>query len=452
MIHRILIANRGEIAVRIIRACHEMGIETVAVYSTADKNSLAVQMANQSVCIGPPPANQSYLQSNQILSAALCTQADAIHPGFGFLAENSEFAHICEEMGIEFIGPSSRSLQELGHKATAKQIMKAHGIPVVSGPDKTFVDAQQCLAEVRSMGFPLIIKAVAGGGGRGIRVIHHEADFCEAFLSASQEAFNAFGNAEMYVEKFLTNPKHIEFQMMADKHGNCVCLGERDCSTQRRKQKLIEESPSPVIAEASRQQMSEKLVQAFSQMKYWNAGTVEFLYEQGHFFFMEVNTRIQVEHPVTEMITGTDLIQMQIRIAQGDILPFKQKDIHRQGHAIEARINAEDPSRQFMPSAGKTDSVYFPGGPGVRVDSALFAQAIISPFYDSMLAKIIVHADTRAQAIARMIRALHELQITGVATNRDFLLNILTSQAFLDGNYPIHYVEEMLNNAEKKNL
>jgi len=444
MFHRILIANRGEIAVRIIRACQEMGIETVAVYSEADKDSLHVKLADHKVCIGPAPALKSYLNMNQILSAALQKKADAIHPGFGFLSENAEFARICEEIGIKFIGPNSEAIRNLGHKSTAKLLMKKYGVPVIPGPEGTYNDPAKALEAAREVGFPVIVKAASGGGGRGIRVIHKPEDFTATFLEASQEAKNAFGDPDMYIEKFFQNPKHIEFQIIADEHGNCVSLGERDCSSQRRKQKIIEESPSPVITPKQRQKIGEILTNALVKIGYWNAGTVEFLYENGDFFFMEVNTRIQVEHPVTEMVTGYDLIQEQIRVAAGNPLSFSQEEVHPNGWAIEARINAEDPSKNFMPSAGKIENLRFPGGNGVRIDSAMFSGAVIPPYYDSMIAKIIVWDHTRERAIARMIRAIHELEISGVKTNKDFVLKILTSEQFIGGEYSINFVETHL--------
>jgi acetyl-CoA carboxylase biotin carboxylase subunit len=444
MIQRILIANRGEIAVRIIRACHEMGIETIAVYSEADKDSLHVKLADHKVCIGPAPATKSYLNMNQIISAALQKKADAIHPGFGFLSENAEFARICEEIGIKFIGPNSEAIRNLGHKSTAKLLMKKYGVPVIPGPEGTFNDPAKCLEAAREIGFPVIVKAASGGGGRGIRVIHRQEDFMASFLEGSLEAKNAFGDPDMYLEKFFENPKHIEFQIIADEHGNCVSLGERDCSSQRRKQKIVEESPSPVITARQRQKVGDILTKALVKIGYWNAGTVEFLFEKDEFFFMEVNTRIQVEHPVTEMVTGLDLIQEQIRVAAGSKLGFTQDEVNPSGWAIEARINAEDPSKNFMPSAGKIESLRFPGGNGIRVDSAMFSGAVIPPHYDSMIAKIIAWDHTREKAIARLLRAIHELDIQGVKTNKDFVLKILSSAEFLEGNYSINFVENRL--------
>ncbi|HSQ41340.1 MAG TPA: acetyl-CoA carboxylase biotin carboxylase subunit [Fibrobacteraceae bacterium] len=444
MFQRILIANRGEIAVRVIRACHELGIEAVAVYSDADRDALHVHMADHAVCIGPAQAAQSYLVQNQILAAALQTKSEAIHPGFGFLSENAEFARICEEIGIQFIGPSAEAIRKLGHKTTAKQLMKENGVPVVPGPAGAFRDPTEALEASRSIGFPLILKAASGGGGRGIRVAQKLEDFMPLFLEASQEAKNAFGDPDMYIEKFLVHPKHIEFQLIADQHGHCVSLGERDCSSQRRKQKIVEESPSPVIRPEERSRMGEILSLAFLKVGYHNAGTVEFLYENGEFYFMEVNTRIQVEHPVTEMVNGIDLIREQIRVAAGEPLSFSQADVHPQGWAIEARINAEDPSKNFLPSAGRITNLRFPGGAGVRVDSAMFSGAQIPPYYDSMVAKIIAWDHTRERAVARLMRAVHELEIAGVKTNREFVLKLLSSREFLEGHYSIDWVEKSL--------
>ena len=450
MFHRILIANRGEIAVRIIRACQELGVETVAVHSEADRDALHVQLADYKVCIGPAPATKSYLDMNQVLSAALQTKAEAIHPGFGFLSENAEFARICEEIGIKFIGPNAEAIRNLGHKSTAKLLMKQNGVPVIPGPEGTFRDAAVALVAAREVGFPVIVKAASGGGGRGIRVIHKPEDFEATFHEASQEAKNAFGDPELYIEKFFENPKHIEFQIFADEHGHCVSLGERDCSSQRRKQKIVEESPSPAISAKQRQRMGEILCKALVKIGYWNAGTVEFLYENEEFHFMEVNTRIQVEHPVTEMVTGLDLIREQLLVASGEPLSFTQEDVRHQGWAIEARINAEDPSRNFMPSAGKIEQLHFPGGNGIRVDSAMYPGAVIPPYYDSMIAKIIAHDHTRERAIARLMRAVHELKVEGVHTNADFVLKILTSKDFLAGTYSINFVESKLLAKDKQ--
>lgn len=444
MFEKILIANRGEIAVRVIRACKELGVATVAVYSEADRDSLHVKLADEAVCIGPASPTKSYLNKNAILTAAIQHKAEGIHPGFGFLAENVEFAEICERVGVKFIGPHYKTISELGQKANAKAIMKKHGIPVVDGPASTYVDPQLALAAANEVGFPVIIKASSGGGGRGIRVIDSPDQFVEQFVQASQEAKNAFGNPEMYIEKFLRNPKHIEFQIFADEHGNVIHLNERDCSAQRRKQKLIEETPSPVISDEQREAMGSKLAKAMKEIGYWNAGTIEFLYENGRFYFMEVNTRIQVEHPVTEAITGVDLVKAQLLIASGHPLRQTQEDVVSSGHSIECRINAEDPDNNFMPCAGQITALHFPGGNGVRIDSAMYSGAVISPFYDSMIAKVIVWDKKRESAIAKMLRCLEEINIEGVKTNIEFQKKILQSEPFLRGDYSINFVEQTL--------
>lgn len=444
MFNRILIANRGEIAVRIIRACHELGIETVAVYSEVDKESLHVKLSDHSVCIGPAQSIKSYLNINNILSAALLKNVDAIHPGFGFLSENPEFARICEDSGIKFIGPNSDSISKLGQKALAKKIMKQNDVPVIPGPEETFTDAHKALKAALEIGFPVIIKAVAGGGGRGIRVIEKKEDFIQVFQEASHEAHIAFKDPNMYIEKFFKNPKHIEFQILADEHKNCIHLGERDCSTQRRKQKIIEETPSTVLTTKKRDEIGRKITKALVNIGYHNAGTVEFLYEDGNLFFMEMNTRIQVEHPVTEVATHIDLIKEQIRVAAGEKLRYKQQDIKFYSNAMECRLNAEDPSKNFMPFAGKVNNLIFPGGPGIRIDSHIYAGYTISPYYDSMIAKIIAFDNSREETIAKMIRALKELQINGIKTNKEFLLKILFQEQFLKGNYSINFIEKTL--------
>ncbi|MBS3769477.1 MAG: acetyl-CoA carboxylase biotin carboxylase subunit [Bacteroidales bacterium] len=444
MFNKILIANRGEIAVRVIRASKELGVDTVAVYSEADADSLHVMMADEAVCIGPPKAGQSYLNISNILSAAVQKGADAIHPGFGFLSENSEFAHMCEEIGIKFIGPSSDAISKLGNKSLAKQLMAKHGVPVIPGPDEGFTEAEYALEKVKHIGFPLLIKAVAGGGGRGIRLIEDEHSFVSSFQEASYEADLAFNDPNLYVEKYFENPKHIEIQVIADEHGNCIHLGERDCSSQRRKQKVIEETPSPVMDEDKRKNIGSKVTQALKQIGYTNAGTVEFLYENGKFYFMEMNTRIQVEHPITEITTSTDLIKEQIQVASGEKLRWKQNQIRWNNHAIECRINAEDPNKNFMPSPGTIHNIVFPSGPGIRIDSGIYPGAKISPHYDSMVAKVIAFDNTRKEAIARMIRALEEFYVSGIQTNKDFLIKILSSESFLNGNYSINFIEKEL--------
>ncbi len=444
MFNKILIANRGEIAVRVIRASKELGVDTVAVYSEADAESLHVLMADEAVCIGPAKAGLSYLNISNILSAAVQKGADAIHPGFGFLSENSEFAHMCEEIGIKFIGPSSDAISRLGNKSLAKQLMAKHGVPVIPGPDEGFTDAEFALEQVKHIGFPLLIKAVAGGGGRGIRLVEDEHSFISSFQEASYEADLAFSDPNMYVEKYFENPKHIEIQVIADEHGNCIHLGERDCSSQRRKQKVIEETPSPAIDQDKRKNIGSKVTQALKQLDYTNAGTVEFLYENGKFYFMEMNTRIQVEHPITEITTSTDLIKEQIQVAAGEKLRWKQNQIRWNNHAIECRINAEDPGKNFMPSPGTIHNIVFPSGPGIRVDSGIYPGYKISPHYDSMVAKVIAYDNTRKEAIARMIRALEEFYVNGIQTNKEFLIKILSSDSFLDGNYSINFIEKEL--------
>lgn len=444
MFSKILIANRGEIAVRIIRACKEMGIDTVAVYSVPDKESLHVKMADEAVCIGPAKAQQSYLNINNILSAAVQKEVEAIHPGYGFLSENQDFAQMCEEIGAKFIGPSADSISKLGNKSLAKKLMAKQGVPVIPGPEEGFTEAEKALKEAEKIGFPVVIKAVSGGGGRGIRIIKNPGDFIPNFEEASHEADLSFNDPKLYLEKFLEDPKHIEIQVLADEKGNCLHFGERDCSAQRRKQKVIEETPSPVITREKRNSIGNKVTHALKKLGYTNAGTVEFLYENGQFFFMEMNTRIQVEHPVTEITTSTDLIKEQIRIASGEPLDKKQSDIKFSYHAIECRINAEDPEKNFMPFAGEVKNILFPTGPGIRIDSGVYPGWKISPHYDSMIAKVIAYDNSREYAIARMIRALKEFEVEGIKTNKNFLLEILFSDRFLKGNYSINFIEQQL--------
>jgi acetyl-CoA carboxylase biotin carboxylase subunit len=448
MFSKILIANRGEIAVRIIRACKEMGIDTVAVYSVADKDALHVKMADEAVCIGPAKAQDSYLNINNILSAAVQKEVEAIHPGYGFLAENSEFAQMCEETGAKFIGPSADAISKLGKKSLAKKLMHKEGVPVIPGPDEGFTDSQLALKEARKIGFPVVLKAVSGGGGRGIRFVENERAFVSTFEEASHEADISFNDPQLYLEKFLENPKHIEIQIVADEHGHCIHLGERDCSSQRRKQKIIEETPSPVITEDRRKSIGSKVTRALKNLGYTNAGTVEFLYEDGKFYFMEMNTRIQVEHPITEITTSTDLIKEQIRVAAGETLSKKQSEIKWNYHAIECRINAEDPEKNFMPFAGKINNILFPTGPGIRIDSGVYPGGFISPHYDSMIAKVIAYDNNREYAIARMIRALKEFEVEGIKTNKDFLLEILFADKFLKGDYSINFIENELLKAK----
>lgn len=434
MYQKLLIANRGEIAVRIIRACREMGIATVAVCSTADREALHAQLADECVCIGPARPAESYLNMEQILSAAISTGAQAIHPGFGFLSENTKFARMCRQCGIDFIGPSPESIEKMGDKSQARQTMISAGVPVVPGTQETLTDAEQAQKEAEKIGYPVIIKASAGGGGKGMRVAQNAGEFKELFLMAQNETKQAFGDDRMYLEKYLGNARHIEVQVLADRFGNTIHLGERDCSIQRRHQKMIEESPAVSLGEKLRCEMGDAAVRAAKAAGYYSAGTVEFLVDgDGRFYFMEMNTRIQVEHPVTEMVTGIDLIKQMIRIAAGEKLAYAQEDVTVRGHAIECRISAEDPGRGFLPCAGTVTGLYLPGGNGVRVDSLLFNGCSIPPFYDSMLAKIIVHADTRKEAICKMRSALGELIIEGITTNADFLYDLVGSEWFAEG-------------------
>ncbi|MEK6700214.1 MAG: acetyl-CoA carboxylase biotin carboxylase subunit, partial [Nitrospirota bacterium] len=416
MFKKILIANRGEIALRIIRACKEMGVKTVAVHSTADANSLHVRFADQSVCIGPPKSADSYLNVPSIISAAEITDSEAIHPGYGFLAENSSFAEVCNSAGIRFIGPSPESIKLMGDKAQARETAKKAGVPILPGSDGVVTEEGTAVEIARELGFPVIVKAVAGGGGKGMRVVMEEADFSSAFVMAQSEALAAFGNADVYIEKYITQPRHIEVQLMADEKGNAVYLGERECSIQRRHQKLVEEAPSVIVDGPLRKRMGEMAVALARSVKYRNAGTIEFLMDEDrNFYFMEMNTRIQVEHPVTELVTGIDLVKEQIRVAAGLPLSFTQDQIRITGHSIECRVNAECPEK-FTPSPGTITAFNPPGGPGVRVDTAAYTQYVIPPYYDSMIAKLIVHADTRNDAIMRMQRALDEFIIEGVKT------------------------------------
>jgi len=417
MFHKILIANRGEIALRIIRACKELGIKTVAVYSTADSNSLHVKLADESVCIGPPSSLQSYLNINAIISAAELTDAEAIHPGYGFLAENAAFAEICENCGITFIGPSSESMRLMGDKISARQAMIKEKVPILPGTEDAVQDVNEAIKIAKKIGFPVIIKASAGGGGRGMKIVHSPAALPNAFATARAEAQAGFGNPEVYIEKYCQQPRHVEIQILGDKHGNVIHLGERDCSIQRRHQKLIEESPCSVLTPQLRAEMGDAAVRAAKSVNYNSAGTIEFLLDSDDkFYFMEMNTRIQVEHPVTEMVTGIDIIREQIRSAAGLKLRYKQSDVKIRGHAIECRINAEDPFK-FTPCPGKITSYHTPGGLGVRVDSFVYDQYTVLPYYDSLISKLIVHADTREDAIRRMLRALDEYIIEGIKNN-----------------------------------
>ena len=443
MFNRVLIANRGEIACRIIRACRELGIESVAVYSQADKDALHVQLADHAVCIGPAASKDSYLKVENILSAAVTTGAQAIHPGFGFLSENAKFAKMCAECNITFIGPSSEVISQMGDKAEARKQMIAANVPVIPGSDDVVETVEEGIELAKRIGFPLLIKAVAGGGGKGIRRVETVEEFEHQFVTARQEALQAFGNADVYMERIIYPAKHIEFQILADQHGNVVHLGERDCSLQRKNQKIIEEAPSPSLSPELRREMGEAAVRAVKAVGYQNAGTIEFLVdEEKHFYFMEMNTRIQVEHPITEMITNVDLVQQQIKIAAGEELPFTQEDITFEGHAIECRLNAENPFEGFRPSPGKVTFLHQPvGGMGVRIESALYTGYQIPPFYDSMLTKLIAHGKTREEAILRMKRMLFELVVEGVDTNQEFVEDLLDSPAFRRGDYTTAYVE-----------
>lgn len=442
-IHKVLIANRGEIAVRIIRACREMGISTVAVYSEPDRDSLHVRLADEAYCIGPTASKDSYLNFTNIMSVATLTECDAVHPGYGFLAENADFAEICESCNIAFIGPSPEAITRMGDKAMAKDTMKRAGVPVIPGSDGLIGDIEEAVMLGRDIGYPIIVKATAGGGGKGIRIADNEEDLVKQITAAQQEAQKAFGNAGVYLEKFLTGMKHVEIQIIADKHGNVVHLGERDCSVQRRRQKLVEEAPCPVLTPETREAMGQAAVRAAHAVEYAGAGTLEFLLgPDGSFYFMEMNTRIQVEHPVTEMVTNVDLIKEMISVAAGYPLSFTQDEIVINGWSMECRINAEDPSRNFMPSPGQIGFYLPPGGPGVRVDSAAYPGYTISPFYDSMIAKLIVWAPTRNEAIAKMKRALAEFAVEGIHTTIPFHQKLLDHPLFVDGNFDIKFLEE----------
>lgn len=446
MFNRILIANRGEIAVRIIRACREMGIETVAIYSTMDKDALHVQMADEAVCVGPPKGKDSYLNMENIISATILTGAQAIHPGFGFLSENSKFAEMCEECNIVFIGPDANMIDLMGNKSKARETMIKAGVPVVPGSEGAVGDLDEALEIAEKIGYPVMIKASAGGGGKGMRLAYTREEFIKAFNTAKSEAKAAFGDDTMYIEKFVENPRHIEFQILGDAFGNIVHLGERDCSIQRRHQKVIEEAPSTAINPELRERMGRDAILAAKSIGYKNAGTIEFLLDKyGNYYFIEMNTRIQVEHPVTEMVTGIDLIKEQIRIAAGLPLSFSQEDVTIRGHAIECRINAENPNKGFMPSPGTVNSLHFPGGFGIRIESALYQGYKIPPTYDSMIAKLIAYGKDREDAIAKMKRALGEFIIEGMDTNIDFLFQILHTEDFEKGNIDTGFIEKHFN-------
>ena len=444
LFEKVLIANRGEIALRIQRACRELGIKTVVVHSTADREAKYVKLADESVCIGPPPSRESYLNIPAIIAAAEVTDAEAVHPGYGFLSENADFAERVEKSGFKFIGPSPEVIRMMGDKVAAKRAMIAAGVPCVPGSEGALPDdPKEIVRTARAVGYPVIIKAAGGGGGRGMRVVHTEAALLHAVNTTKAEAAAAFNNPEVYMEKFLENPRHIEIQILADHYGNVVHLGERDCSMQRRHQKVLEEAPAPQLPAKLREKIGQRCAEACKKIGYRGAGTIEFLYEQGEFYFIEMNTRVQVEHPVTELITGIDIVQQQIRVASGERLALRQKDIEFKGHAIECRINAEDPFR-FTPSPGRILTWHMPGGPGIRVDSHAYANYVVPPHYDSMIGKIICYGDTREQAIARMTIALSEMAVDGIQTNVPLHRRIMRDTHFQEGGTSIHYLESML--------
>lgn len=445
MLKKILIANRGEIALRIIRACREMGIKTVAVYSEADAQSLHVRFADEDVCIGPPPPAQSYLDPKRIISAAEVTNADAIHPGYGFLAENAEFAEICESCGINFIGPPANVIRDMGDKSLAREKMRVAGVPVTPGSEKELTRVEDALGLAKEIGYPVIIKASAGGGGRGMRICEDEKACLNNFTAAQAEAGAAFGNPAIYLEKYLQATRHVEVQVLGDKHGNVIHLGERDCTVQRRHQKLIEEAPSVAVNPVLRQVLGEVAVQAAAAVGYYSTGTVEFLLDgSGGLYFMEMNTRIQVEHPVTEEQTDVDLVKEQIRVASGEQLELQQADVTFAGHTIELRINAEDPWRNFAPRPGRITSFHVPGGHGIRVDTHAYAKYVIPPYYDSLIAKLIAHGKTRDQALRKLRRALDEFIVEGIPTTIDFYKQVIDHPVFISGEYDTSFVEQHL--------
>ena len=443
MLQKILIANRGEIAVRIIRACREMGIRTVAVYSEADKNSLHKTLADEAVCIGPAASSKSYLNMKSILEAACLTGADSIHPGFGFLSENASFAKICNDMGIKFIGPSGELINLLGNKSKAKETMKKAGVPVVPGSEGLIKNKEEAIELAEKIKYPVILKASAGGGGRGIRVAYSKEELEKSYDLVKQEAKISFGDDSIYLEKFIENPRHVEIQILADEHGNCIHLGERDCSIQRRNQKIIEETPIMSISGKTRKKMGQVAVKAVKEIGYTNAGTIEFLVDKNQdFYFMEMNTRVQVEHPITEMITGIDIIKEQIKIASGEKLSLEQEDITFTGHVMEARINAENPDKNFMPCPGKITGLHLPGGNGVRVDTAIYSGYTVPATYDAMIAKIIAQGKNREETIAKLRSAVAELVVEGIDTNADFILKILENKAFRTNKYDTSFIEK----------
>lgn len=443
MISKVLVANRGEIAVRVIRACKELGIKTVAIYSDADKEAMHTQLADEAICVGAGKSKDSYLNEINIISAAVTTKCNAIHPGFGFLSENAEFASICEECNIKFIGPSSETMSIMGNKSRARDIMKSAGVPVVPGSDGVVATYEDAMVEARKIGFPLMIKASAGGGGKGIRLVRKFEELENAYNTAKSEAKNNFNDDSVYMEKFIENPRHIEFQILGYSFGNVVHLGERDCSVQRRNQKVIEEAPSYILSAELREKMGDVAVRAAKAVNYVNAGTIEFLVDKNNdFYFMEMNTRIQVEHPITEMITNVDIVKEQLKIASGEEMKLNQDMIKIDGHAIECRINAENPSRNFAPCPGKIKFLNLPGGNGIRVDTAVYPGYTIPPLYDSMIAKLIVHGKTREEAIRKMISALEEVVIDGIDSNVDFHISILNNKRFREGSFDTSFISE----------
>ncbi len=440
MFHKVLIANRGEIAVRIIRACRELGVATVAVFSEADRTALHAQLADEAICIGPANTTDSYLNIKAILAACEVTGADALHPGFGFLSENAAFARMCEKCGVAFIGPPASSMEQMGDKSMAKATMKAAGVPVIPGSDGEVPSLSDARRIAEEIGYPVMVKASAGGGGRGIRRVDAPSQLEAALIAAKEEALRFFGDDGVYIEKFIEDPRHVEIQILADSYGNVVSLGERDCSLQRRNQKLIEECPCPIMTPSLRKAMGQAAVKAAVACGYRSAGTVEFLLEGKEFYFMEMNTRIQVEHPITEMVTGIDLVKTQIRIAAGEPLPFRQEDVKLTGHAIECRINAENPAQNFRPCPGRISALHMPGGPGIRIDSAVYQGCEITPYYDSMIAKLITYAPTREEALMKMKWALAEFIVEGVDTNIDFQLNLIKDADVEAGRYDIGFL------------
>jgi len=451
MFQKILIANRGEIAIRIMRACRELGISTVAVYSEADRNALFAKYADEAVYVGPPPASQSYLRIDKILEAAEQTGAEAIHPGYGFLAENPQFAHACEELGIVFIGPSSQAIDSMGSKIAARNIMKEAGVPIIPGSEGGISDPEDTRDLVESIGFPVMLKPAAGGGGIGMKIVWKDEDLGPALESAQSIARSAFSDETVYVEKYLTEPRHIEFQILADDRGNTIYVSDRECSIQRRHQKLIEESPSPIMTPELREEMGGIAVRASKAIDYRSAGTVEFMYSRGDYYFLEMNTRLQVEHPITEMVTGVDLAKEQIRIASGEGMAYSQDEIEIRGWAIECRVNAEDPLNDFSPSPGRIKRYRSPGGPGIRVDSGVYAGFVIPPYYDSMISKVVAQGRDRKEAIARMERALYEYIVTGVKTNINFHTAVLRNERFRRGDINTHFLkeEDIMTDVEK---